>query len=130
MSSTKQKLIAQIDNFINDIYRLYPSNNEIIVFKESYFLIKQVNSNLILEYFITYIYPHKDQILEKDEAFFLEGGGQEVLSETSELRFRDNLKNLWENNMSAENKEIMWKYFKVFVLLCEKYILESISSST
>jgi hypothetical protein len=27
--------------------------------------------------------------------------------------------------MSDENKEIIWKYFKIFILLCEKYILEN-----
>ena len=53
-----------------------------------------------------------------------DGGGQDELKDTSGLKFRDNLKILWLDNMSEENKEIVWKYFKVFVLLCEKYVIE------
>ena len=32
--------------------------------------------------------------------------------------------------MSDENKEIIWKYFKLFILLCEKYIIENIANNT
>ena len=39
---------------------------------------------------------------------------------------RDNLKDLWTNKMNDENKKIVWKYFKTFILLIEKYILENV----
>ena len=56
--------------------------------------------------------------------FFLEGGGQEEISDSKGLNMRDNLKDLWTNKMNDENKKIVWKYFKTFILLIEKYILE------
>ena len=62
--------------------------------------------------------------MSQDETFFLSGGGQEEIKNTSGLKFRDNIKKLWENEMSDENKDIIWKYFKIFVVLCEKYIIE------
>ena len=31
--------------------------------------------------------------------------------------------------MSDENKEIVWKYFKIFIILCEKYIMEELKTS-
>jgi hypothetical protein len=30
--------------------------------------------------------------------------------------------------MSDENKEIIWKYFKIFIILSEKYILETLNN--
>jgi hypothetical protein len=123
--SIKQILLQQIDNFIQELCTIFPRNGEILIFNEQYLVIRKANSNLIIEYFIQYVFPHKKRILEQDETFFLEGGGQEELKDTSKLKFRDNLKNLWMGNMSQENKDIVWKYFKIFVILCEKYIVEN-----
>jgi hypothetical protein len=122
--SIKQKFLLQTDNFINDLYNILPNNKDIMIFKEKYFLVRKANSNLVIQYFVMYIYPFKEKIMNKDESFFLDGGGQDELTDTSGLKFRDNLKTLWLDNMSEENKEIVWKYFKVFILLCEKYIIE------
>jgi hypothetical protein len=123
--SIKQTFLQQTDNFINELCTIFPNNGDILLFREKYNLVKMFNSNLIIDYFVNYIYPHKKAIIENDEQFFLEGGGQDNLSDTSGLKFRDNIKSLWLSEMSDQNKEIIFKYFKVFVILCEKYILEN-----
>jgi hypothetical protein len=63
-----------------------------------------------------------------NESFFLNGGGQEELKDNSGLKFRDNIRNLWIKEMCDENKEIIWKYFKIFIVLSEKYIVETLNS--
>lgn len=123
--STKQVLLTQIDNFINELCTIFQNNGEILLFREKYNLVRGVNSNLIIEYFISYIYPFKKNIMNKEESFFLDGGGQEELKDNSGLKLRDNIKTLWITQLSEENKEIIWKYFKIFILLCEKYIIEN-----
>ena len=40
---------------------------------------------------------------------------------------RDNLKDLWLNQMNDDNKVVVWKYFKTFILLIEKYIVENVN---
>jgi hypothetical protein len=125
--SIKSIFLKQTDNFINELCTIFPKNKEITIFSEKYNLIRSVNSGVIIDYFIIYIYPHKVKIIEKDESFFLEGGGQDELKDTSGLKFRDNIKELWINEMSDENKEIIWKYFNMFILLCEKYIVENMN---
>ena len=90
-----------------------------------YLLLKKANSSIIVQYFITYIYPFKQNIFNKEESFFLDGGGQEEIKGETGLKFRDNIKKLWLAEMNDENKEVVWKYFKVFILLCEKYINEN-----
>ena len=122
--SVKQIFLQQIDNFTNELCSIFPTNGSILLLSGKYNLLKNANSSLILEYFIKFIYPHKERICNEDESFFIEGGGQEEVTDSSGLKFRDNLKNLWLTEMSSENKEIVWKYFKIFILLSEKYILE------
>jgi hypothetical protein len=116
--------LQQISNFIDELNTTFPNNNDIEIFKEKFLFLKSVNSQLIIEYFITFIYPLKESILNQDENFFLEGGGQDEVKEKNGLNMRDNLKNLWIGQMSDDNKIIVWKYFKIFILLCEKYIKE------
>ena len=58
------------------------------------------------------------------------GGQEEVIEADGGINFRNNIRSLWINQMSNENKEIIWKYFKIFVLLIEKYILENITPSS
>jgi len=123
--STKQILLTQIDNFINELCTIFQNNGEMLLFREKYNLVRGVNSNLVIEYFITYIYPFKKNIMNKEESFFLDGGGQEELKDKSGLKFRDSIKTLWITQLSEENKEIIWKYFKIFIILCEKYIIEN-----
>ena len=124
--STKNIIITQITNFIDELVNTYPNNNELVIFREKYSLLKNANSQLIINYFILYIYPHKDVIKNEDEKFFLEGGGQEEINDKNGLKFRDNMKQLWNNNMTENNKKIVWKYFKTFILLIDKYIVENV----
>ena len=117
--STKNIIITQISNFIDELCTTYPQNTEIQIFKEKYNMLKSVNSQLIIEYFVKYIYVHKEIIIKEDVSFFLDGGGQEEINNKYGLRLRDNLKNLWLNEMKDENKKVVWKYFKTFILLIE-----------
>jgi hypothetical protein len=123
--SIKQILLQQIDNFISELCTIFPENGEIQLFGQKYNLIRSANSNIVIEYFVKFIYPHKTEIMSSNENFFLNGGGQEELKDNSGLKFRDNIRNLWINKMSDENKEIIWKYFKMFIILSEKYIIEN-----
>jgi len=127
--SVKQIFLQQTDNFITELCTIFPKNSDILLFREKYNLLRSANSKLVIQYFVQYIYPHKDKILGQDESFFLEGGGQEELKGNSGLRFRDNIKTLWIGEMSDQNKDIVWKYFKIFVILCEKYIIENMNDS-
>ena len=122
--SIKLKLIQQISNFIEELNTTFPNNKDIEIFKEKFLFLKSVNSQLIVEYFITFIYPLKESILNEDEKFFLDGGGQEEVKEKNGLNMRNNLKNLWTGEMSSDNKKIVWKYFKIFILLSEKHLKE------
>ena len=64
--------------------------------------------------------------MTENEDFFKGGGGQEFLNGNDSLtKFRDTMSEIWLEKLSEENKKICWKYFKVFVLLSERYIQET-----
>jgi hypothetical protein len=123
--SVKQTFLNQIDNFLDEVKIISNNNTEIMIFCEQYNLLKSVNSKLIVEYFIKFVYPFKDKIRDKDESFFLQGGGQEDLNDKSGLKLRDTLTNLWANKLDQDKKDIIWKYLLVFCLLGEKYVIEN-----
>jgi hypothetical protein len=123
--SVKQTFLNQIDNFLDEVKIISNNNTEIMIFCEQYNLLKSVNSKLIVEYFIKFVYPFKEKIRDKDESFFLQGGGQEDLNDKSGLKLRDTLTNLWANKLDQDKKEIIWKYLLVFCLLGEKYVVEN-----
>jgi hypothetical protein len=123
--TVKQTFLNQIDNFLDEVKIISNNNTEIIIFCEQYNLLKSVNSKLIVEYFIKFVYPFKEKIRDKDESFFLQGGGQEDLNDKSGLKLRDTLTNLWANKLDQDKKEIIWKYLLVFCLLGEKYVVEN-----
>ena len=124
--SIKQIFLQQTDNFMNELCNII-NTGDMLLFKEKYNFIRNANSKLIIDYFVQFVYPFKSQIMSQDDKFFLEGGGQDELKDNSGLKFRDNIKNMWLSEMSDDNKEIIWKYFKVFVILSEKYIMETIN---
>ena len=124
--SIKQIFLQQTDNFMNELCNII-NTGDMLLFKEKYNFIRNANSKLIIDYFVQFVYPFKSQIISQDDKFFLEGGGQDELKDNSGLKFRDNIKNMWLSEMSDDNKEIIWKYFKVFVILSEKYIMETLN---
>lgn len=123
--SYKSAFIQQTENLITELIIILPGNYNVELFKEKFYLVKKMNNSLITNSFIKYILPYKKHILERNEKFFLEGGGQENVSKNN-YQFTLDIKNDWIS-ISAENKDIIWKYFNILVLLAEKIILESVS---
>ena len=122
--SYKLAFLQQTENLINELISILPGNYNVELFKEKYYLVKKMNSNLIINSFIKYILPHKNHIVEHNETFFVEGGGQENIDEDN-YKFILDIKKDWLS-ISNENKEIIWKYFNILILLSEKHIIESV----
>lgn len=113
----------QSELLIEELRKILPNNKNVIVFGEKYSLMKKMNSNLILNSFIQYVLPHKKNITSKNEDFFLEGGGQEKLDKES-YKYALDIKKDWEH-ISSENKDIIWNYFNILIIISEKYIVNS-----
>lgn len=115
-----KKFNSVLIGFLDELMQILPDEKNIKVFKSQLSTVKYLDEKKIIKGFIQYGYPYKKQILEKDESFFLKEGNVEV--EGDYMNEALQLKRLWETRLSDDNKEVVWKYFKVLVLLCEKYL--------
>ena len=145
MSSNLGKFNTQIENLLNDLLIIFPTNMDIKIFKEKFLLVKATNPQIILLVFLKYIYPYKAKIIANDEEFFLSDNLTKEILNNEELKTEmkeqgkavgENvddeyiltkalgLKELW-NKMDQSQHDTLWTYFKVFIVLCERYVNDS-----
>jgi hypothetical protein len=118
--------IEQTQNLIEILVDILPDNYNVKVFKEGFETLRKYNKQLIINGYIKYVLPHKKYIIEHNDKFFLEGGGQENLVNDNNYQFTIDIKKDW-GKISNDDKEILWKCFNILVLIAEKIIIESVS---
>lgn len=133
--SNLQRFNSQLENMLNDLIRIFPEAKSIRVYKEKFILARGANPQMVLLIFLKYIYPYKQQIINKEESFFLSDNLTDKIVNNNELKEEVEadseyiltealgMKNLW-NKMGEEQKETLWTYFKVLIVLCERYVQE------
>jgi hypothetical protein len=119
-SETRELLTRQIENFIDEMCQVFPDSRSLQIYRQQFEILKSLSSRVIVEGFSTYVLPHKDKIMNEEEDFFKNGGGQDFVKGDM-VKFRDTMSDIWNERLSEGNKKVCWKYFKVFVLLCERY---------
>ena len=127
--SNLKKFNNVISDLISELCELYPSDRDIKIFREKFNMITKVNNQMVLRGFLLHVYPHKQNIMNEDEKFFLSNATDLVkdaadkddnVSITQAL----NIKKLWESNMTPETKSALWRYFKVLIKLSEIIVAE------
>lgn len=138
MSINLKRFNQQLENLLNDLIALFPDNKNIKVYREKYLLAKGMNPQLVLLIFLKYIYPYKQYIVDKNEEFFLSDNLISSVSSNSDIQKESDsdtdyiltqalgMKKLWQM-MEDREKEIMWQYFKVLAVLCERYAQEAMT---
>lgn len=133
--SNLQRFNSQLENMLDDLIRIFPDAKSIRVYKEKFILAKSANPQIVLLVFLKYIYPYKQQVINKEESFFLSDNLTNKIVNNDELKEEAEadseyiltqalgIKNLWKK-MSEEQKETLWTYFKVLMVLCERYVQE------
>ncbi len=129
--SAKSFFLEQTEKLIEYLLKELPNDVNIKMFNEKYYLIKKTNSAMIINAFIKFVLPQKDKIFNRDEDYFMNGGGQEKLKQDKykdKYQYSLDLKENWKN-LSEEQKEIIWKYFKILIILAEKHVKLLIENS-
>ena len=108
----------QLIEFADDLILLYPEDNDFRTFKTHIQLMQKVNARKMLNLFKEYCIPYTQEILNKDEDFFLNNNYNQD-NDSDNLIIIKKLKNYW-NNINNNNREIIWKYFEVLITLSTK----------
>ena len=114
---------TQLERLVKDLITYFPESKDFKLFESSFLLLKQANPRKILELFTIHILSkYKQYILDKNENFFLSNDYNDIVAkhdnnyaELLMLRLKDN----W-SSIDDKNKEIIWKYFQVLIVLSEK----------
>ena len=110
-------------NFLDELVDQFPSEGDFIIIR--IFLKDKIPVQDIMNNFITNVLPHKEKIQKKDEKFFVDGGANlynNVYKSYGKTKV-DLFKKLWKSEqLDKEDREIIWKWINLFVILSEKYM--------
>jgi len=111
------------DEFCKDLVATFPDVKEFKQLKSGLLLLKNVDDRKPREFFNNYVGVNfKQQILSKDESFFLNEVQNHVQVGLENSQWQTVialLRHLW-STLDAENKESIWKYFQVLVAINDK----------
>lgn len=112
--------VNQLNSLCCELADMYPEDVDIKMAKTSIDTMKRMNPKMVFTTFYQFVYPFKDQILSRNEDFFLNMDFSNIAGgEANNMMTVMNLKKYW-STMTEQTKECMWQYFGVLVKLCEK----------
>jgi hypothetical protein len=94
-----------------------------------------------MESFIYFVLPMREKIMQRSEDFFLGNEFKQSITEKMNQMNKENIiqksdneitmmhnkiSKMWKNDMTDEDKDVVWKYFQVMIVLSERYIQENI----
>ena len=112
----------QIDNFLDDLMIVCPNEKEFSMLKNGIGLVRKTNPRLILNQFVEMIFPYKDQILLRNESFFMMKDYQDDFTNVSSdyiSKVTNNLKRIWQGDITDDEREKIWEYFNSLITLAE-----------
>lgn len=105
--------------------------------KEKFLIAKQYDPKKILENFFQYVYQFKEDIMKKNERFFLEEDikkhlKKEIMDSAEKTGITEDyiitksidIKNYWQE-LTGEQKNKIWQYFQNMITCTERYVIMS-----
>ena len=131
MATTLTKFNNTIEQLIDALMERYSYHEyfskEFSLAKEKFILLRKTNPRKVMERVLVYVYPYKNQIMNSDESFFLNKNYENDTKDEGHLVKALKIKDLWESDMDDNTKESIFTYFKVIIVLSEKYVAENIN---
>jgi hypothetical protein len=100
-----------MDQFIQELRATFPEESSIKKCANAFDLMAGANSKGVMELFMGNITPYSQQLMAKDDAFFV--------GENSDIKFVNdlNLKNLWTADLSQNTKNAIWQYLQTLFMM-------------
>lgn len=108
--------------FAKELCDVFPNVGEFKRFRSGVLMLQNLEPKTLENIFRTYVVTkYKDQLLNKDESFFLEHNEYDIQSQRTDywLSLIDQIKDMWKT-LDSENREVIWKYFHVMIVLSDK----------
>lgn len=102
--------------FLDELIDQFEEEGDLIVMR--FFMADQISIESIMNQFITYVYPLKDKIRNKDESFFLENDNIFGSSPKDKVI---HFKKLYLQ-MQEDDRQTLWAWFSCFISICDRYL--------
>lgn len=119
MQETRINLYSKIFiELLTDLSNLYPNDSSLSLFKLTVSGMVALGAKSFVFQVIEYLEPYSEQILKKDEHFFMGGLEEEFSSDPFISGEIKRIKDIWVNPDTTDNtKACIWKYFQNLVKL-------------
>ena len=108
----------QMEAFASELSSMFPEDVDLKTALNMIKMIKKVNPRKLLSVFEKFTSGYKDQIMSKDERFFIDHDFNDLASKTGQSDYTyalvTQIKSHWKD-MSNESKEASWQYFISFL---------------
>jgi len=101
-------LFDQFTAFITELAEMYPDDPDFSMFLTSVRVAKSANPNIVVKYMYESTSAYENQIMNKDENFFLTSSFEEH-KENVDMDIFSKMK-IYFASMSSDSKESVWKY--------------------
>ena len=109
-------------NFNEDLIKTFPDENDFKVYKRGIEMLNTANAKKICQLFKNYSHFYRNNIINKDETFFLTTNYNDVLDNVDKKEGVENiinkLKISW-SELSTTNKEKIWEYLNSLIKLSD-----------
>ena len=113
----------QLEAFSKEICEVFPQDTDLKLGHNMIILLKRTNPRKLLEIYDIYLEDFKDKIISRDESFFIDHDFSDIAAKNNKREYTFSLviklKEYW-SQLSDNNKDIIWKYFKVLNQLSDK----------
>ena len=112
------QLRDQVLNLIDDLLAVCPNEADILLVR--LFFENHVDPKVLMDGFITWVYPWKESIKAHDEKYFEDN--EHIfgpLPADKVAHFKTKMK---DGTFDEDDKDVIWSYFEVYISLIEQYI--------
>ena len=117
ISAFNNQLIA----FVEDLSETYTEEKELKIALDAFKALKRANPKLLYDTFMKYVYPDFHQaVKDENEKALIEKAKEVLHGEHKDYAFAYVIFDRHWSTMSDTNKQAIWKWCKVLVLLAER----------
>jgi hypothetical protein len=121
MTTNLSKFNEQILNFLQEMSALFPEDKKLSTVYHTVEMMKTMNPREIMNQFRDYVTPFRQQILSRDESFFIQSDFSDKVTDSNSISEMLRVKHIWNSGrLTSKDKECIWNYFKVFIYLIDR----------
>ena len=114
-----KQLKEQMIIFLDELIEFLPEEPELVIIR--IFVKDKIPIVHIMNYITEKLIPLKQYVINKDDSFFINNN---ILFEKVDPKKVNHFKNLLTSGkLTVDDKETIWKWFRTFIYIAEKYTL-------